>query len=191
MTVELSKIASTAVATVLAWLVMVPSCQCNDTTAPAPDASTSASVAPAPTPTPTVSVKPVASWEPVLKLGAVHGWWGQGEGEETPKGPWADIRSRKVAQASGARWELPYPWQIDIKVDEYGTTINCGFYTGYQDSGDAPGWRVAYCIDGPYPTGKRTADRIYFHTKKKEAGKGKLLRVRIGKVVSELSRDLP
>jgi len=191
MTVELSNIASTAVAVTMTWLIMMPSCQCNETTkpAPVPDASTSASVAPVPPPQP--SAPPAPPWEPVLKLGEVHGWWGQGEGEEAPKGPWVNIRSRVVAQETGAAWELPYPWQIDLKVDEYGTVINCGFYETINDDGKTIGWRVAYCIDGPYPTGKRTADRIFFHTKKKEAGDGKLLRVRIGEVVSDLGRDLP
>ncbi len=194
MPVNLSDYATTFVAVSVAWLVMVPSCRCNDTEgpSPAPDASTSATVVPVPSTAPTTSSEPPKpSWEPVLKLGAVAGWWGQGEGEEAPLGPWATLDSRKVAKVTNKPWKLPYPWHLRVKTDARDQPTDCGLFEKINDDGRVIGWRVGYCMGGAFPKGKRTATRIFFHTKKKEAGNGLLLRVRIGDEATDLSRDLP
>lgn len=196
MTVNLSDYATAFVAVSVAWLVMVPSCRCNDTEgpAPAPDASTSATVVPVPSTAPTTSSEPPKpSWEPVIKLGAVAGWWGQGEGEEAPLGPWATLDSREVARVTNKPWKLPYPWHLRVRTDERDEPTDCGVFNKMNDDGDAlvDRWRVGYCMGGAFPKGKRTATRIYLHTKKKDTGNDLLLRVRIGDEVTDLSRDLP
>lgn len=126
------------------------------------------------------------AWETVEKIGAAAGWWGQGEGEEAPKGPWALLSSREVAQDLGERWEIPYPWELKLKLDKYDTPIGCGVFEKLHED-----WRVGYCVGGPFPVSNRTATRIYLHLKKKSLGNDRLLRVRIGDDEEELGRDLP